>query len=88
METPTAVQFHDLVEQGKFKMECLNFEKNDTGIPSIKVSWDETEPALKWWTSKTKEEQEMFVYKSVAHSIYSLDPDKDDEEDRAFEENL
>jgi len=88
METQTVVQLSDLVEQGKFKIECLNFEENDTGTPSIRVSWDETEPALEWWTSKTKEEQEAFIYKVVAHTAYSLDPDKDDEEDRVFEENL
>ena len=88
MKTPTAVEFSALMEQGKFKMECLNFEEDDTGTPSIRVSWDETEPALEWWTSKTKEEKEMFMYKAVAHTAYSLDPDKDDEEDRAFEENL
>jgi hypothetical protein len=39
METPTAVQLYDLVEQGKFKMECLNFKEEDTGTPSIRVSW-------------------------------------------------
>ena len=88
MKTPTAVEFSALIEQGKFKMECLNFEEDDTGTPSIRVSWDETEPALEWWTSKTKEEKEMFMYKAVAHTAYSLDPDKDDEEDRAYEENL
>jgi hypothetical protein len=88
METQTAVQLFDLVEQGKFKIECLNFEEGATDTPAIRINWDETEPALEWWTNKTTEEKEIFMYKALAHSPYSLDPDKDDEEDRAFEENL
>jgi hypothetical protein len=77
-----------LLSKVNLKWSVLNFKEEDTGTPSIRVSWDETEPALDWWTSKTKEEQEAFIYKAVAHTAYSLDPDKDDEEDRVFESNL
>jgi hypothetical protein len=87
MKAQTAVQFADCIEQGKFKIECLNFNEHDTGTPAIKIIWDETEPALEWWTNKTKQEQIDFINKAVRHTKYSLNPDKDDEEDKAFEKS-
>ena len=50
-----AAQFLDLVEQGKFKIEYNGCTEDSTDAPSIKITWDETEPILAWWTDMSHE---------------------------------
>jgi hypothetical protein len=61
METLMAAQFLDLVEEGKFKIEYKNFTEDSTDTPSIKITWDETEPVLNWWTDMSQEEHVTFI---------------------------
>ena len=61
METLMAAQFLDLVEQGKFKIEYNGCTEDSTDAPSIKITWDETEPILAWWTDMSHEEHVTFI---------------------------
>jgi len=61
METLMAAQFLDLVEEGKFKIEYNGCTEDSTDTPSIKITWDETEPVLTWWTDMSQEEQVTFI---------------------------
>ena len=63
METPMAVQFLDLVEEGQFKIEYKNFTEDSTDAPSIRITWDETAPILAWWTDMSHEEHVTFIEK-------------------------
>ena len=54
-------QFLDLVEEGKFKIECKNFTEDSTGAPYIQITWDETTPILAWWTYMSYEEHVTFI---------------------------
>jgi len=61
METLMAAQFLDLVEEGKFKIEYNGCTEDSTDTPSIKITWDETEPVLTWWTDMSQEEHVTFI---------------------------
>jgi len=61
METLMAAQFLDLVEEGKFKIEYNGCTEDSTDTPSIKITWDETEPVLNWWTDMSQEEHVTFI---------------------------
>ena len=56
-----AAQFLDLVEEGKFKIEYNGCTEDSTDTPSIKITWDETEPVLNWWTDMSQKEHVAFI---------------------------
>jgi len=47
-----------------FKLEIELIDEED-GSGTIHITWDETDPELKWWTSMGETLQQLFILESL-----------------------